>query len=68
MKTKQVYICQEDEWVNAFGENNYSLFRGMRVTLTKTIYVGGTPFHSFEETPEGNYYMSDGFKSMKEYN
>lgn len=61
-------ICQEDNWHNAFGDSDYSVHRGMRLTVTKSYYVGGVKFYSFEETPKGNGYMHIGFKPLRELN
>ena len=61
-------ICQYDDWYNAFGEVSHVLHLGMRVTVTGVAYVGGTRFLSFEEAPDGNFYMATGFKPLRSLN
>lgn len=61
-------VCQYDDWHNAFGDKDFSLHRGMRLTVTGLKNVAGTRFYSFKEAPEGNFYMFDGFKPMRELN
>jgi hypothetical protein len=68
METGEKCICQEDDWCNAFGQENFSVHRGMRLTVRDSMYVAGIQFLSFEETPKGNSYMSTGFKSLRSYN
>lgn len=63
-----VFICTEEEWYNAFGDRCEALNRGMRVTLRGTHRVGGALFLRFKETPEGNSYMSTGFKPLRSLN
>lgn len=59
-------ICQYDDWHNAFGEEDFSVNQGMRLTVLGSINVGGSSFYSFEETPEGNY-MGIGFNPLRSY-
>lgn len=68
MEEGEKCICQENDWHNAFGEKNFTVHRGMRLTVTGYVNVCGTRFYSFEETPEGNYYMHYGFKPMRSLN
>lgn len=67
-KDSNIYICQEGEWHNAFGETDHYFEVGMRVTLTDTKYVGGLRFYQFKESPKGNWYEQTGFKPLREYN
>lgn len=61
-------ICQHGRWGNAFGERNYALNTGDRLTVKSSIRVGGISFYEFVEAPEGNYYMSHGFTPLRNYN
>lgn len=61
-------VCQEDNWHNAYGDEDFSLHRGMRLTVISSVNVGGTSFYSFKEAPEKNFYLSFGFKPMRELN
>lgn len=61
-------ICQHDDWHNAFGEGTHVLNVGMRLTLKDTRRFGGLQFFSFEETPKEFYFLSTGFKSLKQLN
>ena len=65
---KEIYICQESEWHNAFGETDHFFEIGMRVTLLDTRYIAGTRFLSFKESPKGNWYQDAGFKPLRELN
>lgn len=58
-------ICQEDDWHNAYGEEDFSVHLGMRLTVRDSIYIAGTRFFSFEETPKGNYYLHLGFRPLR---
>lgn len=58
-------ICQEDDWHNAYGEEDFSVHCGMRLTVRDSVYISGTRFFSFEETPKGNYYLYLGFKPLR---
>lgn len=68
MKEGEKCICQFGEWHNAFGDQDFSLSGGMRLTVSGSINVAGTRFYSFKEAPERNYYMALGFKPMRELN
>ncbi len=61
-------ICQENDWHNAFGDTDYSLHRGMRLTVTGSRYIGGVQFYSFDEAPKDNWYMYNGFKPLRSLN
>lgn len=61
-------VCQENDWHNAYGDSDYSVHRGMRLTVSGSVNIGGTSFYSFEETPKGNYYMYLGFKPLRNLN
>lgn len=61
-------ICQYDDWHNAYGDDDFSVHRGMRLTVSGSINVGGSSFLSFEETPKGNYYLALGFNPLRIYN
>lgn len=61
-------ICQEDDWHNAYGESDYTVYRGQRLTVVDSRRVGGLQFFSFEETPKNNFYLSYGFKPLRSYN
>lgn len=64
----QKFICQHDDWINAYGNSAHALHKGMRVTVTGSVRIAGTTFLSFKETPEGNYYLYTGFKSLRSLN
>lgn len=68
MEPGEKCIAQPGEWVNAYGDKTYTVSGGMRLTVSKCIYIGGTRFYAFEETPDGNYYMYDGFKPLRSLN
>lgn len=68
MEPGEKCICQEDEWFNAYGDTDFSVHRGMRLTVTDSMYIAGTRFYSFEETPEGNFYLYLGFKPLRSLN
>ena len=68
MEVGEKCICQHDDWVNAFGEKNTILKMGMRLTVLGSRKIHGITFYSFEETPEDNLFMYDGFKSMRNLN
>jgi hypothetical protein len=68
MEPGEKCICQEDDWCNAFGESNFSVSRGMRLVVKDSMFVAGTKFLSFEETPVGLFYMSIGFTPLRNYN
>ena len=61
-------ICQCDDWVNAFGDKTTVVHCGMRLTVRKTITVGGVRFYEFEETPEGTSFLAMGFKPLRHLN
>lgn len=61
-------ICQYDDWHNAFGEDDFSVNCGMRLTVLDSRNIGGTSFYSFEETPKDNFYMGIGFRPLRSYN
>ena len=61
-------ICQENEWTNAFGKDDFTVRLGMRLVIKRVIYVAGSRFLSFEETPKDNYYLSMGFKPLRQFN
>lgn len=65
---KQTHICQEEDWHNAFGDEDHFFSIGMRVTFLDSKYVGGIKFLSFHESPKDNWYMEGGFKSLRELN
>lgn len=65
MEPSDKCICQENDWHNAYGDSDHSVHRGMRLTVLDSIYIMGTRFYSFEETPKGCYYMAIGFKPMR---
>lgn len=68
MEPGEKCICQEDDWHNAFGEDDFSVHRGMRLTVTDSRHIGGSRFYSFEETPKGNFYLYLGFKPLRSLN
>lgn len=61
-------ICQYDDWHNAFGESDFTVHCGMRLTVNDTLNIGGSQFLSFEETPRGNFYYHLGFKPLRSLN
>lgn len=68
MEPGEKCICQEDDWHNAFGESDYSVHRGMRLTVSGLRNINGTRFYSFEETPKSNFYLHLGFKPLRSLN
>jgi len=68
MEPGEKCICQEDDWHNAFGDQDFSLHCGMRLTVMDSKSVGGMSFYSFEETPSKNFYLGIGFKPLRSYN
>lgn len=68
METGEKCICQYDDWHNAYGDDDFSVHRGMRLTVTDSININGSRFYSFEETPKKNYYLGIGFKPMRVLN
>lgn len=68
MEPGEKCICQHGEWHNAFGEQDFALHGGMRLTVVDFVNVAGTRFYSFEEAPKGNFYMAIGFKPLRELN
>lgn len=67
MEPGEKCICQENDWYNAFGDTDFSVHRGMRLTIKSTRFVAGSQFLEFEETPAGNFYMSIGFNPLRSY-
>ena len=61
-------ICQYDDWYNGFGESHHAVHQGMRLTVKSRHNIAGTVFYEFEETPEKFFYLSHGFKSMRQLN
>ncbi|HEX9430809.1 MAG TPA: hypothetical protein VF944_10570 [Candidatus Bathyarchaeia archaeon] len=61
-------ICQENDWHNAYGDSDYSVHRGMRLTVVNTKLISGTRFYAFEETPKDHYYLHLGFKPLRSLN
>lgn len=61
-------ICQVPELYNAFGEGSHVLSMGMRLTISKCSRVGGLSFLSFEEAPDGTYFLATHFKPMRSLN
>lgn len=68
MEPGEKCICQYDDWHNAFGEEDFSVNRGMRLTVLDTHNIAGTRFYSFEETPKQNFYLHLGFKPLRSLN
>lgn len=58
-------ICQHDDWFNAFGETTNAVHTGMRLTVVASKRIGGATFYAFKETPEDNFFLSTGFKPMR---
>ena len=61
-------ICQYDDWHNAFGDTDFSVHRGMRLTVSGSKLVNSMKFFSFEETPKDNFYAHMGFKPLRSLN
>lgn len=68
MEPGEKCVCQENSWWNCFGEKSTAVHRGMRLTVIGSMYVAGTRFYSFKETPEDNFFMGIGFKPMRQLN
>ena len=60
-------ICQYDDWYNAYGPV-HTVHQGMRLTVIKSMFIAGTRFYAFKETPEGAYFLNTGFKPMRSLN
>lgn len=58
-------ICQYDDWFNAFGDKTTAVQTGMRLTVIATKRIAGASFYAFKETPEDNFFLSTGFKPMR---
>lgn len=65
MEIGEKCICQHDDWHNAYGDEDFTVHRGMRLTVNEVIYISGSPFLQFEETPKGNYYLAMGFLPLR---
>lgn len=61
-------ICQEDDWFNAFGDTTTAVHTGMRLTVVASKRIGGATFYAFKETPEDHFFLSYGFKPMRNLN
>ena len=68
MEPGEKCICSEDGLYNAFGHKAEVLYRGMRLIVKSSHFVGGTRFYSFEETPADNYYVFDAFTPLRSLN
>lgn len=68
MEPGEKCICQEDDWHNAFGDSDYSVHCGMRLTVLGSRNINGTRFYSFEETPKDYFYLHLGFKPLRSLN
>lgn len=61
-------ICSYHELYNAFGEKTEALHRGMRLTVTGSMYIAGSRFYSFEQTPDDNWYVAEAFTPLRSLN
>lgn len=61
-------ICQHDDWYNAFGDSFTALHCGMKLTVADSKRIGGATFYAFKETPEDHFFLSTGFKPMRNLN
>lgn len=68
MEPGEKCICSYDELYNAFGAKTEAVHRGMRLVVTKSMYIAGTKFYSFEQTPADNWYMADAFTPLRSLN
>lgn len=68
MEPGEKCISQEGTWYNAFGDISHQIKTGERLTVTGYIYISGTRFYSFEETPKGNFYLALAFKPLRNLN
>lgn len=68
MEPGEKCICQENEWFNAYGETSTMVSLGMRLTVSGSVYIAGTRFYTFEETPKDNFFLCLGFKPIRNLN
>lgn len=61
-------ICQHPDWHSAFGNVDYTLEIGQRLTVKQTSRVGAAIFYYFEETPDDCCFLSIGFKPLRSLN
>lgn len=62
-------ICQTDGWFPCFGDGPFlALKAGDRLTVSDIRNIAGMRFLSFDETPDGHFYMATAFKPLRSLN